>query len=237
VFSDGSTAEFSLDGLPCPSLSRDLLVGLVELIHPHGSVDAAGSVNHYVLAIRNMVRTLAERGFTGGAAELRRPQVAEYWMGATGPREACTRRMLQALDVVTGDLDVKVAELAAGRALARAGLETSSADAPPRSPRPIPWERIWERTVRNGSAAAGSSRHSTGAATCGIDIRQHYLSQPGMGKGSLRIRRLGFESLRAHSAQASPRSAACSGVRSGPMCRLQRSLGNEMGATASTYRG
>jgi len=48
VFSDGTTAEFSLAGLPCPDLASDLLAGLAELIHPHGSVDAAGSVNHFV---------------------------------------------------------------------------------------------------------------------------------------------------------------------------------------------
>ena len=42
VFSDGSTARFALDGLPCPGLVADLLTGLAELIHPHGSVDAAG---------------------------------------------------------------------------------------------------------------------------------------------------------------------------------------------------
>ena len=42
VFSDGSAARFELDGLPCPELARDLLTGLAELIHPHGTVDSAG---------------------------------------------------------------------------------------------------------------------------------------------------------------------------------------------------
>lgn len=116
VFSDGSTAEFTLDGLPCPQLARDLLVGLVELIHPHGTVDAAGSVNHYVQSIRDMTRKLAATGFAGAAADLRRGQLAEYWMAASGPREACTRRMLQALPAAGGHLDPGVAELAEGRA-------------------------------------------------------------------------------------------------------------------------
>ncbi|MGH3121275.1 MAG: hypothetical protein ACRDND_09680 [Streptosporangiaceae bacterium] len=113
VFSDGSAATFSLDGLPCPALARDLLGGLADLIHPHGTVDTAGSVNHYVLSVRDMTRKLAARGFAGGAADLRRPLAAEYWLAATGPREACTRRMLQA---IAGRLDPLVAELAAGRA-------------------------------------------------------------------------------------------------------------------------
>src|SRR6266568_4229553 len=97
VFSDGSAATFSLDGLPCPALARDLLDGLADLIHPHGTVDTAGSVTHYVQSVRDMTRKLAARGFTGGAPDLRRPLAAEYWLAATGPREAYTRRMLQAI--------------------------------------------------------------------------------------------------------------------------------------------
>ncbi len=116
VFSDGSTTRFDLDGLACPELTRDLLAGLVELIHPHGTVDAAGSVNHYVQSIRDMARKLAAGGFAAGAPGLRRGQLAEYWMAATGPREACTRRLLQGFCAAGGHLDAKVAELADGRA-------------------------------------------------------------------------------------------------------------------------
>ena len=70
VFSDGSAARFDLDGLPNPRLAGDLLTGLVELIHPHGAVDAAGSVGHYAQSIRDIVRKLALFGFSGGAADL-----------------------------------------------------------------------------------------------------------------------------------------------------------------------
>ena len=116
VFSDGSTAQFWLEGLVCPQLAGDLLVGLAQLIHPHGTVDAAGSVNHYIQSVRAMCRQLAELGFTGRAADLRRGQLAAYWMAATGPREACTRRMLQGLRAAGGRLDPGVVELAEGRA-------------------------------------------------------------------------------------------------------------------------
>jgi hypothetical protein len=116
VFSDGSTAQFTLGGLPCPGLVTDLLTGLAELIHPHGSVDAAGSVNHYVQSIRDMTRTLAGRGFTGGAEDLRRGRLGEYWMAATGPREACTRRMLAGFAAAGGRLDAQAVDLVAGRA-------------------------------------------------------------------------------------------------------------------------
>lgn len=148
VFSDGSAATFSLDGLPCPVLARDLLDGLADLIHPHGTVDTAGSVNHYVQSVRDMTRKLAARGFTGGALDLRRPLAAEYWLAATSTREACTRRMLQA---IAGRLDLQVAELAAGRAY---NLQ--------RNHRPLPpypeddWERLAGacRTITDESFAA-----------------------------------------------------------------------------------
>ncbi len=116
VFSNGRRAEFTLDGLPEPRLTRDLLVGLVELIHPHGTVDTAKSVVEYVGAARNMVQTLAERGFAGGAGQLGRAALIEYWLGASVAREACTRRMLQGFDAVTGGLAGPVRDLVTGRA-------------------------------------------------------------------------------------------------------------------------
>ena len=76
VFSDGTTAELLVDGLPCPELARDLLAGLVELVYPHGPLDAARSVAAYLTALRKMVTTLAAGGFAGGAGELTRPQLA-----------------------------------------------------------------------------------------------------------------------------------------------------------------
>jgi hypothetical protein len=76
VFSDGRRAEFCLDGLPEPRLARDLLIGLIELIHPHGSVDAPGSVMHFVSAARSMVANAVRAGI------LRRRRPAEP--GSTG---------------------------------------------------------------------------------------------------------------------------------------------------------
>jgi hypothetical protein len=102
LFSDGTRAEFTLRDVCDLRLARDLLAGLTELVHPHGTVDAARTVEQYVSAARTMVNTLAERGFTGGAAQLRRAQLAEYWMSTTGAREACTRRMLQAFAAAGG---------------------------------------------------------------------------------------------------------------------------------------
>ena len=62
MFSDGSTAQFDLGALPCPMLVLDLLAGLAELVHPHGSIDAAGTVTQYVQAFRQMARRLSASG-------------------------------------------------------------------------------------------------------------------------------------------------------------------------------
>ena len=139
VFSDGSRLQVTLGSVANAQLTRDLLTGLAELIHPHGTVDAAGSVRHYVRALAGMVAALAERGFTGGAADLRRARLAEYWMGATGAREACTRRMLQGFAAAGGVLDAGVAELADGRAY---NLQ------PFRRPLPPYPEIVWDRLTR-----------------------------------------------------------------------------------------
>jgi hypothetical protein len=115
VFSDGSSAAFSLDQLPNPRLARDLAAGLAELVHPHGSVDTAGSVSHYVWSLRKMVRVLAGQGFAGGAGDLRRGQAAQFWMAGPTHVEAMTRAMVEGFARSGGVLGEGVLELAAGR--------------------------------------------------------------------------------------------------------------------------
>jgi hypothetical protein len=116
TFSDGSRCERHLDVPAGTALARDLLVGLAGLVHPHGSVDAASTVDHYVRAARYMVATLAEGGFSGGAGKLTRGKLAECWMGAPLRVEACTRTMLAGFEAATGGLAGGVRELAEGRA-------------------------------------------------------------------------------------------------------------------------
>jgi hypothetical protein len=115
VFRDGSRAEFDLTGSPNPTLVRDLAVGLVELIHPHGSADTAGTVGHYVRGLHRMVRALADQGFTGGIADLRRGQLAQFWMAGPNWLEALTRSLVEGYARSGGRLGEGVLELAAGR--------------------------------------------------------------------------------------------------------------------------
>lgn len=115
VFSDGGRAEFDLEGTPNPRLARDLAVGLVELIHPHGSVDAPRTVEAYLLALRKMVERLAELGFTGGTGQLRRGQLAQFWMAGPAQLEAATRALVEGYARCGGVLGEGVLELATGR--------------------------------------------------------------------------------------------------------------------------
>jgi hypothetical protein len=148
MFSDGSTARFDLDGLPCPRLAEDLLTGLAELIHPHGRIDAAGSVSHYILAFREMARRLAGAGFAGRAADLRRTHLIEYWMGTTGPRESCTRLALEAFARNGSTVDPGVAELVAGR---------NFNPLPFRRPLPPYREAEWDRLTATCAEIAGTA--------------------------------------------------------------------------------
>jgi hypothetical protein len=116
VFSDGSQAAFTLADPPCPRLARDLLDALAGLIHPHGTVDAAGTAGAYVRGLKIMTRTLAGRGFTGGARQLTRAMTAEYLMGAGWRWEGYARGLLRGLASGEDRLAPPVSELAAGRA-------------------------------------------------------------------------------------------------------------------------
>ncbi len=116
TFSDGRQAAFTLAARLRTALARDLLAGLAGMVHPHGAVDSAKTVDHHMTALRDMTRALAAAGFTGGAAGLSRARLGEYWMGASYARETATRQMLASVDAATGCLHPAARELLAGRA-------------------------------------------------------------------------------------------------------------------------
>ncbi|MEV6675115.1 hypothetical protein [Streptomyces sp. NPDC051162] len=158
VFSDGSRAEFALDGLPNEELARDLATGLVDLIHPHGTADSAGTVNHYVQAIRGMVRSLGEDGFSGSLDQLRRGRLAEYLMGASGSREACVRAMVTAFAHGGGTLVDGVLPLAAGRNF---NIQPNHHTLPPYSE--TEWQRLTEICTRLIDDSYSAHRRSLAA--------------------------------------------------------------------------
>jgi hypothetical protein len=151
VFSDGSRAEYCLGDLPGPRLARDLASGLADLIHPHGTADSDGTVTFYVQALRSMVRAFAEAGFTGGAADLGRGQLAEFWMGGPARLEALTRSMVEGFARSGGTMGDGVLELAAGRHF---NIQPNRRALPPYPE--AEWRHLTEvcRTLADGTYAA-----------------------------------------------------------------------------------
>ncbi len=114
-FSDGRRGRWLLDGAGAPALVADLLAGLAQKVHPHGKVDAPGTVESYLIGLRDIARFMDARGVRGGATALTRAVLAEYWMQAGGMRESTTRLMLAGYDIATGALDACVRALVDGR--------------------------------------------------------------------------------------------------------------------------
>lgn len=139
VFSSGDRAAFDLSDLPNPRLTRDLATGLVELIHPHGSADTAGTVEGYVKSLRTMVRTLAAQGFEDGARDLRRGQLAQLWMAGPTWLEALTRALVEGYARAGGPLQAGVLELAAGRHF---NIQPNRQPLPPYQE--VEWQRLTE---------------------------------------------------------------------------------------------
>ena len=116
-FPGGRSWSARLDGLPNPRLALELAHGMVLCFHPYGRANAVHTARHYVVALRNLVRALAEAGFSGPAGELTRPILLRYWMSHSPGLELTTRGLLQGLDAATGALRPEVREHLCGRAI------------------------------------------------------------------------------------------------------------------------
>ncbi|MCX4825890.1 hypothetical protein OG883_40005 [Streptomyces sp. NBC_01142] len=149
----------------CPELARDLLLGLVDLIYPHGTLRSWGSVEKFVIAVRPMTKALGNAGFTGGAGQLTRSVLAEYWLGADAQRESETRRMLESRDAGTSGLRPEVRQIVTGR---RHFHRPKSQPFTPYS------ETEWDRLIRACRTLADSSlasyRAALAAAAEGADL-------------------------------------------------------------------
>ena len=114
-FTDGRQKRWLFDGTGDPALVAGLLTGLAQKVHPHGMVNAPGTVDVYLTGLRDIAAFMAGRGVRGGAGALTRAVLAEYWMQAGVQQESTTRAMLAAYDDVAGVLDPGVRALADGR--------------------------------------------------------------------------------------------------------------------------
>jgi hypothetical protein len=166
AFSDGRRRRHVVTGCGPVPLVRDLLAGLAGLVHPHGPVDAPGTVAGYLAAVRDLAGFLQARGVSGGAGALTRPLLAEYWMQASWRRESATRRMLAAADAAAGLLQPDVRALVAGRHFA-----AMPATAPLQPYSEQEWERLHRACREVADAAFASYRAARAAAAVGDDPR------------------------------------------------------------------
>ena len=166
AFSDGRRSRHVVvtpDPLP---LVRDLLTGLAGLVHPHGPVDAPGTVTDYLAGVRDLAGFLRARGAGGGAGALTRVLLAEYWMQAGWRHESATRRMLAAADAATGVLRPEVRALVAGRHFAAMPVT-----APLQPYTEQEWERLHRVCRQVADEAFGRYRAARAGAAGGDDPR------------------------------------------------------------------
>jgi hypothetical protein len=167
VFSDGRRCRRAVAAEPA-ALVRDMLAGLAGLVHPHGSIDSPATMTAYVQGIADIAGFMKERGADGGAAQLSRRLLAEYWMQAGGIRESVTRRMLASFDAVGGGgaLQPGARELAAGRHFA---ARPASSPLVPYTPEE--WDRLHQACRDDVDEAFARHRQALKSAARGQDPR------------------------------------------------------------------
>ncbi|KPM56914.1 hypothetical protein E0F15_20410 [Frankia sp. B2] len=166
VFSDGTRTTIRLDDVPAPDLAADLLAGLAELVHPHGSVDSASTVKQYVFGLRRMCLFFADRGFVGGVSALGRGGLAEYRMGLAYRQDTVVRALLRGFDAAAGQLDPGVRAMASGRPF------TAHPRSTPLAPySETEWARLTEVCQTIVSDAYAAHRAALAQAAAGRDPR------------------------------------------------------------------
>lgn len=168
TFTRGTTATLHVDDSANPVLIRELLTGVVYLMHPHGEGDSRRTAEKYKGTIDWFVEALAERGHRGGAAELTRAGLAELWWGASSRRESESRRMLAALDAETAVLAPDVRALVGGRLYNR---HLKGEPLPPYDE--VAWERLTDASRRELKEAWAIYQSARATAEAGRDPYVH----------------------------------------------------------------
>lgn len=137
---NGVTFTVDLDGLPNEKLAADMALGLQQCAHPTGGITSLNAARHYAWILRKFVRSLAEGGFTGGAAGLRRTHLIQHWLALPWIHEMNGRMMLRAFDVVEQALAPEVRDLLDGKM-----LQSRPKTTPYRSYTDTEWARLIDR--------------------------------------------------------------------------------------------
>jgi hypothetical protein len=91
--------------------------GLAGPAHPHDQVDDRRTAENYRTALKKLALFLDDLGFSGGAGDLTRALLVEFWLGMNRHVESMTRRMLRCWDAETGALRPEVRNYLAGQLL------------------------------------------------------------------------------------------------------------------------
>ncbi|WP_328300037.1 hypothetical protein OG389_21165 [Streptomyces sp. NBC_00435] len=176
-FSDGTTCVLKVDAVRAgnrrvvsknPALARELLLGLADLVHPHGDINADRTLRGYLTGIRNLTNGLAERGFTGTCSDLTRAQLAAHWrLGDGRPQhEGQTRGMLRRVDDLHGLLKPDVRDLVDGRKF-KTTNKSDLKNLPPYSE--TEWARITEVSLSVVKESYRAHQRAKAAAEGGED--------------------------------------------------------------------
>ncbi|MFE3257040.1 hypothetical protein [Nocardia sp. NPDC059229] len=167
VFPDSSTWTSTFDGLPNPVLAQDLAIGLAANAHPHGGIGARNTAKVYAVNLRKMARWMSSAGFHGGAADLTRPLLMQFWMANPPAAEMLTRLMLRGYDTETDGLRPDVRSYLVGAKVNSSG----SRSRPYRAYTDGEWARL-EQTLQSFLARQRTNhRQALAAAAQGSDPR------------------------------------------------------------------
>jgi len=175
VFSDATRYTLRLHHLPCQQLVEELARGLATLAHPHGTVNSIQTATQYRVALGRLAGFLDRAGFRGGAAQLTRARLVEFWLGVNHAWESMTRRMLRAWDAETGGLRADVRDYLAGRA-----LHPQPRSTPLASYSDAEWTRLLECCQRVVDAAWNQQRTAVTTARGGADPAEAGWSEQNM---------------------------------------------------------
>ena len=168
-----------------------------------------------------MAAALARPGFTGGAGELTRAQLAQYWLGATIAREASTRAMLRAFQGAGGAHDRR------RRAGRRAGLQVQGHPFPLQPYGESEWAALTDACAAVVADSYRAHRAALAGATRGAD-RQSPAGAPatcaGSWPGPAHVRTRGGQRARGLPRCARPRRIRPGQCRAFPARRRRRQL-------------
>ncbi|GGN36059.1 hypothetical protein GCM10012285_09520 [Streptomyces kronopolitis] len=164
---DGVGRQGQMPASDCPDLAQDLMAGLVNLIHPHGRLTTRSAIDKHLISARRLVLFLHTRGFTGGAGDLSRTDMIEFWMSAQYVDERNIRFLLKAWDEETGRLPLPVRLMTEGRTFNQ--RDPSEAFAPYSE---AEWSRLLDLCHRNVREAFTAHAEALAAARRGHDPRE-----------------------------------------------------------------